>query len=125
MRENKDIVIAALKEQIETKSSMLQAISKIVAYREKEVEDLNCKIAHLTGALKEADDLRKELKSLQEKFNALKYYGRDTEVDALKREVNHLRDYIEACYSRMGFKDILELERKYYFDNTSKRYTIN
>ena len=125
MEENKDMVIAKLKEQLETKSSMLQAISKIVAYLEKEVEDLNGKIAHLTGALKEADDLREELKSLQEKFNALKFYGRDTEMDALKREVNYLRDYIDACYSRMVFEDVLELEVKYCFDITSKRYTIN
>ena len=125
MEENEGIVIAKLKEQLDTKSSMLQAISKIVAYREKEIEDLNGKIAHLTGALKEADDLRKELKSLQEKFDSLKYYGRDIEMNALKREVNYLRDYIDTCYSYMAFKDVLKLEMDCCFDNTSNRYTIN
>lgn len=124
MVENKDSEIARLKEQIETKSSMLEAINKIAAYREKEVDDLKSEIQRLKGALKEAEDLRNELKSLQEKFNALKYYGRDIEIDVLKREVNQLRDYIDECYNYMGYKDKNKLEMDYFYLITNHRYKI-
>lgn len=124
MEENKDSEIARLKEQIETKSSMLVAINKIVAYREKEVDDLKSKIQHLKGALKEAEDLRSELKSLQEKFNALKYYGRDTEMELLKREVNHLKDYIDICYKHMKYNDIVKIEEYSCYLHTNDRYKL-
>jgi hypothetical protein len=78
----------------------------------------------LKGALKEAEDLRNELKSLQEKFNSLKYYGSDVEMDILKREVNHLRDYIDECYKYMGYKDRLKLERDYPYVIACHRYKI-
>jgi chromosome segregation ATPase len=124
MEENKDSEIARLKEQIETKSSLLEAINKMAAYREKEVDDLKSEIQHLKGVLKEAEDLRNELKSLQEKFNALKYYGRDVEMDSLKREVNHLRDYIDECYKYIGYKDKIKLEDDYFHLIINHRYKI-
>ena len=125
MEENKEMVIAKLKEQLETKSSILQSISQIVAYQEKRIEELNNNMERLGIALKGVSDLEEELQSLRGKYDALKYHGRDIEVDALKREVNFLRDYIDECYSRMKYEDVLKLETKFCFVNTSDRYTIN
>lgn len=124
MEENKDSVIAELKKQVETKSCLLESMQNVLALKDKEIVNLEDRIKHLEGASQEVTDLRRSLKDLQVKFDNLKYYGRDTEMELLKREVNHLRDYIDICYKHMSFCDIAKIDNDSCYIHSSVRYKI-
>lgn len=124
MEENKDSVIAELKKQVETKSCLLESMKNVLVLNDKKIVSLEDRLRHLEGASQEAAESRRKLKDLQEKFDKLKYYGRDTDVEFLKREVNNLRDYIDICYKHMGYLDVLKIESDFCFIHSDVRYKL-